>query len=46
MQMGALENEKMFYFGYLMAKVLDQGIKVKDKENQQEQPSAPTIIIF
>lgn len=31
MQMSALENEKMFYFGYLMSKVLDQGIKVKDK---------------
>lgn len=33
MQMGALENEKMFYFGYIMAKTLDQGIKIKDKEN-------------
>ena len=33
MQMGALENEKMFYFGYIMAKTLDQGIKVKNKEN-------------
>lgn len=33
MQRGALENEKMFYFGYIMAKTLDQGIKIKDKEN-------------
>lgn len=33
MQMGALENEKMFYFGYIMAKTLDQSIKIKDKEN-------------
>lgn len=33
MQMGALENEKMFYFGYLMSKVLDQGIKIENKEN-------------
>lgn len=33
MQMGALENEKMFYFGYIIAKTLDQGIKIKDKEN-------------
>ena len=35
MQMGALENEKMFYFGYLMAKVLDQEIKFKDKEEKK-----------
>ncbi len=34
MQMGALENEKMFYFGYIMAKTLDQGIKIKDKEEK------------
>lgn len=33
MQMSALECEKMFYFGYIMAKTLDQGIKIKDKEN-------------
>lgn len=34
MQMGALENEKMFYFGYIMAKTLDQEIKVKYKEEK------------
>lgn len=34
MQMSALECEKMFYFGYIIAKTLDQGIKIKDKEEK------------
>lgn len=34
MQMSALECEKMFYFGYIMSKTLDQGIKIKDKEEK------------
>lgn len=32
-QMVSVECEQMYYFGYLMAKVLDQGIKIENKEN-------------
>ena len=32
-EMSALECEKMFYYGYLISKMLDTDIKVKNKEN-------------
>lgn len=33
MQMSALECEKMFYYGYLISKMLDTEIIIKNKEN-------------
>lgn len=33
MQMSALECEKMFYYGYLISKMLDIEIIIKNKEN-------------
>lgn len=33
MQMGALECEKMFYYGYLISKILDTEVIIKNKEN-------------
>lgn len=32
-QMVSVECEQMYYFGYLMATVLDKGIKIENKEN-------------
>ncbi len=32
-QMVSVECEQMYYFGFLMSKVLDQGIKIENKEN-------------
>lgn len=33
MQMSALECEKMFYYGYLISRILDTDIKIKNVEN-------------
>ncbi len=33
MQMSALECEKMFYYGYLISRILDTDIKIKNIEN-------------
>lgn len=32
-EMSALECEKMFYYGYLISKILDTDIKIKNKDN-------------
>lgn len=34
-EMVSVENEQMYYFGFLMAKTLDEDIKVKDKEEKK-----------
>lgn len=33
-EMVAVENEQMFYFGYIMAKTLEQDIKIEKVENK------------